>query len=1201
MIPRKRIGAVPLAVTAENAITAQSLVGYVIGNANGNIPVSNGTLNTNLNADMLDGMQASSFVQTGNLPAGYSGWKLKSSAGDVGASIKSNKPAIFAGSDGISVSRNLSTLTISPTYGSTDGTVAEGSTPFVINTSGNLSGGGTGTAGSGISLTLDTVADPTFSQVNFSSSSGSSLSFRAPAGVAANQIWVLPGADGTLNQSLVTDGAGNLSWASTGAAGFTSFTVAGDGGGGRVITDGNTLTIAGGANITTVDSAIDTVTVNLDGTLSGVTWNGNAIGVSYGGTGATDAAAARTNLGLIIGTDVQAQNASLAAIAAGTWTGASSINTLGTIGTGVWNGTDIDISDFTNLGVGGTMLQLVGDTLSLKEGTLTDGLLCAYVSGTGLVCNTSPGGVGVSYTAGSGLTLVGTEFKLGGTITENTNFNLFGASASRNIRFYNSNTAVEALYIQGADGNVGIGTTNPGQKLDVIGGSIRTDNQFISTLATGTSPFSIASTTLNTNLNADLLDGQHGTYYAPAANISGTQNLIAKFTSTTAVGDSRIFDNGTNIGIGNTNPETFLNIGNSIYMTALGGNVGIGTTNPANFKLQVTGDIGPSTTDTYSLGSDSYRWSNLWLGAETIHVGTAEADEGEISYITGNNVFQLQGNGNLALNPTSGNVGIGTTAPDTKLYVYESRTDTSGTFYTTENKLKLNNGSASTGSFTAGYNALFVYGNTVGSATAGRNYVYYGETANQNNLTGTYGMVNIENTAGTVSYAYGIIGDITKGSGGGAITDAYGVSGQINNQSSGDIWAGYALYASVVNGGAGAITNGYGLYIDSIAGTKNWGVYQSSSGNKNYFAGNVGIGTTNPDQALDVIGRIQMSTWTADGDTAVYRDDGTGNLGLVTSDRRLKKNITPVTGSLDIVNRLNAYKYNELDETDGTQKRLGVMAQEILPYMSELTYKFTREGSSTTYYGVHYDKLPVLLLGAMKEQQAEIMEQDTEISNVEFQISNQAQSVQELQTAVNEKLNLISNSISDLNTQYSTLNTKLSAAEQKLQTAENNLAAFQTSTNDTFSAMLETENMLTERILNHESRITELENKIAALTISGTGEIPSNVVTADANGNVSLAGVFEAKGIVAGEIAVKNEETGAAPVIGKAILEFGEKEIVIATTAVSENSQIFVTPKTTLRQPLAVTEIKSGESFKVEVEEAVSKDIEFSWWIVDEE
>jgi len=51
------------------------------------------------------------------------------------------------------------------------------------------------------------------------------------------------------------------------------------------------------------------------GTISSGTWNGSAVGISYGGTGATSASAARSNLGLAIGTDVQGYDAELAAIA----------------------------------------------------------------------------------------------------------------------------------------------------------------------------------------------------------------------------------------------------------------------------------------------------------------------------------------------------------------------------------------------------------------------------------------------------------------------------------------------------------------------------------------------------------------------------------------------------------------------------------------------------------------------------------------------------------------------------------------------------------------------------------------------------------------------------------------------------------------------------------------------------------------------
>ena len=62
-------------------------------------------------------------------------------------------------------------------------------------------------------------------------------------------------------------------------------------------------TWAGSSNITTL------------GTVGTGTWNGTSIAVSYGGTGATTASGARTNLGLVIGTDVQAFDGDLDAIA----------------------------------------------------------------------------------------------------------------------------------------------------------------------------------------------------------------------------------------------------------------------------------------------------------------------------------------------------------------------------------------------------------------------------------------------------------------------------------------------------------------------------------------------------------------------------------------------------------------------------------------------------------------------------------------------------------------------------------------------------------------------------------------------------------------------------------------------------------------------------------------------------------------------
>jgi hypothetical protein len=74
------------------------------------------------------------------------------------------------------------------------------------------------------------------------------------------------------------------------AGGMTSFTAAGDSGGGQAISNGNTLSILGGTNgLDTVDSATDTITLNLDTTEIGTTTFGSGSGITWTfDAGATD-------------------------------------------------------------------------------------------------------------------------------------------------------------------------------------------------------------------------------------------------------------------------------------------------------------------------------------------------------------------------------------------------------------------------------------------------------------------------------------------------------------------------------------------------------------------------------------------------------------------------------------------------------------------------------------------------------------------------------------------------------------------------------------------------------------------------------------------------------------------------------------------------------------------------------------------------
>lgn len=160
----------------------------------------------------------------------------------------------------------------------------------------------------------------------------------------------------------------------------------------------------------------------------------------------------------------------------------------------------------------------------------------------------------------------------------------------------------------------------------------------------------------SSGMDADLLDGQHGSYYATAASISGTTNYLSKFTSATAVGNSQIFDNGTNVGIGTTSPVDKLHIaggGNAVYLQIQ--NTDTSTPSRAGIKF----------TNKYA-GNDYYGY----IYADWVSEGIVfQANRDLTNSQGGFNWLNAAGTTQMVLRTNSGNLGIGTTTPTEKLEI----------------------------------------------------------------------------------------------------------------------------------------------------------------------------------------------------------------------------------------------------------------------------------------------------------------------------------------------------------------------------------------------------------------------------------------------------------------------------------------------------------------------------------------------------
>jgi hypothetical protein len=433
--------------------------------------------------------------------------------------------------------------------------------------------------------------------------------------------------------------------------------------------------------------------------------------------------------------------------------------------------------------------------------------------------------VGTSITAGTSVTSASHVFSNGSnpvTVTAPSSgvtaytLTLPATAPTSNGQVLSATTTGIATWINAATGAVtSVGMTGPGGIFSVANSPITTAGTLSETVA-GTSggiPYFSNGTTLSSSTALGASDIMIG---GGAGAAPSTTTVTLSNTAMTFAGTGNITTAGT--------------------LSLMGGNVGIGTTAPANAL-----DIYSGNGIHIQSGTPSSTAAALYNNSGTLMWNGSAISGGTSSQWTtsGSNIYYA-----------TGGVGIGTTTQIGELNVVWKTGDTAST---------ATFGGGDYGGNSNNQIAVDAYAGS-NSAVSGQSYTGYGVYGNSS--YGSAGVYGQSQNVGVYGNGYGTTGigiegitAVTSGTG------SYGLYG--NNQNTG-----YGVFGSSAHGTAGWFENQNNdsgipvLIAQQLYATATGDLFQAKSGTNTVFnvtyAGNVGIGTANPQTALDVSGSVNL-------------------------------------------------------------------------------------------------------------------------------------------------------------------------------------------------------------------------------------------------------------------------------------------------------------------------------------------------------
>ncbi len=375
-----------------------------------------------------------------------------------------------------------------------------------------------------------------------------------------------------------------------------------------------------------------------------------------------------------------------------------------------------------------------------------------------------------------------------------------GTNPSSTLQFSHIGSSGAAQYAF-MNGNVGIGTSSPRYKLDFGGTYV---------------PSGLAYDSIQSSPNAGMFRFGDNTGWKLhfgrqyESNAGGSPPLNSGATGAIMT----LVDTG-NVGIGTTSPSAILDVIGSGGAGVINATTTTGASNSATNVAYLKASTSSAMVDGFGT---QLLFASVDSSNATNNIGSLNfVRDGANTSSKMNLATYNAGTPNKGLVMDHlGNVGIGTTTPAYPLDLQSVTTATGNSNVSLQNlSLTANPGADS---------AVTMIGSILKVQTTADASNY------SKNMTGSKVIV-AHNSTGTLN---SLTGQTVSLSSAGTVGNAYGISTSI----------------------AGTFTNAYGIYTGLIQGANKWSIYASDATTPSYFAGAVGIGTTNPVQALQVNGNI---------------------------------------------------------------------------------------------------------------------------------------------------------------------------------------------------------------------------------------------------------------------------------------------------------------------------------------------------------